>query len=172
MSGKRPNILVTGTPGTGKSTLCQELANRLPSVTHVCVGEVAKANDNFDGWDEATQCHFLDEDRLLDDLEERLADGGCLVDYHSAELFPERWFQAVFVLRTENSLLYQRLKARNYAEAKVQQNVQCEIFQTLLEEARESYKPEIVHELQSNGPDDLEANIALIQDWLAKNGGL
>uniref|UniRef100_A0A1I8J050 Adenylate kinase isoenzyme 6 homolog n=1 Tax=Macrostomum lignano TaxID=282301 RepID=A0A1I8J050_9PLAT len=128
-SGKRPNILVTGTPGTGKSTLCQELANRLPSVTHVCVGEVAKANDYFDGWDEATQCHFLDEDRLLDDLEERLADGGCLVDYHSAELFPERWFQAVFVLRTENSLLYQRLKARNYAEAKVQQNVQCEIFQ-------------------------------------------
>uniref|UniRef100_A0A1I8JMI9 Adenylate kinase isoenzyme 6 homolog n=1 Tax=Macrostomum lignano TaxID=282301 RepID=A0A1I8JMI9_9PLAT len=161
-SGKRPNILVTGTPGTGKSTLCQELANRLASVTHVCVGEVAKANDYFDGWDEATQCHFLDEDRLLDDLEERLADGGCVVDYHSAELFPERWFQAVFVLRTENSLLYQRLKARNYAEAKVQQNVQCEIFQTLLEEARESYKPEIIFRIRTQQCREIKANRELI----------
>lgn len=167
---QRPNILVTGTPGTGKTTLCRELAARLPGLRHFCVSELAKENGYLDGWDEETQCNFLDEDRLLDDLEDRLGEGGgCVVDYHSAELFPERWFKAIFVLRTDNSVLYQRLKARGYPEPKVQQNVQCEIFQVLLDEAREAYKPEIVHELRSDGPEDLEANLAALENWWSRN---
>ena len=49
---------------------------------------------------------------MIDELEERLGEGGKIVDYHSAEFFPERWFNAVFVLRTDNTLLYQRLEQR------------------------------------------------------------
>ncbi len=55
---------------------------------------------------------------------------------------------------------------RDYTEKKVQENVQCEIFQTLLEEARESYKTEIVHELQSNTPEQMEENLNNIFAWL------
>ena len=55
---------------------------------------------------------------------------------------------------------------RGYTEKKVQENVQCEIFQTLLEEARESYKTEIVHELQSNTPEQMEENLNNIMAWL------
>ena len=40
--------------------------------------------------------------------------------------------------------------------------MQCEIFQTILEEARESYSGPIVHELTSNLPEDLEQNIDVI----------
>lgn len=39
-------------------------------------------------------------------------------------------------------------------------------MQTLLEEARESYDPEIVHELQSNTPEDLEQNLDRIILWI------
>lgn len=59
---------------------------------------------------------------------------------------------------------------RGYNNDKISNNVQCEIFQTILEEARESYNFDIVHELASNLPEDLERNVDIIsqyiQDWI------
>jgi len=50
--------------------------------------------------------------QLLDDLEEKMVEGGNIVDYHSCDFFPERWFDIVFVLRCENKPLYDRLESR------------------------------------------------------------
>ena len=44
--------------------------------------------------------------------------------------------------------------------------MQCEIFRTILEEAKDSYKPEIVHELDSNTPEDMESNLERILQWV------
>nr|CAB3220767.1 adenylate kinase isoenzyme 6-like [Phallusia mammillata] len=164
MSRFGPNILITGTPGTGKSTLSQELASNT-QLRMVNVGEVAKENQLFLGFDEKLQCPILDEDRLIDELEEQMAEGGNIVDYHSCDFFPERWFDIVFVLRTDNSILYERLQRRSYNEEKIKNNIECEIFQTILDEARESYKSDIVHELQSNTPENMENNVDEIVAW-------
>lgn len=43
--------------------------------------------------------------------------------------------------------------------------MQCEIFQTIYEEAMEAYSKEIVHQLLSNTPEDLEHNLAQIVQW-------
>lgn len=94
--------------------------------------------------------------------------GGKIVDYHGAEFFPERWFDIVFVLRTDNTILYDRLVARGYKGKKLEDNIDCEIFQTILEEAKESYKEEIVYELTSNTPDQMESNINRIYQWIQK----
>ena len=51
---------------------------------------------------------------------------------------------------------------RGYSGEKLTDNVQCEIFQTILEEARDSYDHNILHELSSNTPTDLEQNIDII----------
>lgn len=50
--------------------------------------------------------------QLLDELESRMEEGGKIVDYHGCDFFPERWFDVVFVLRTNNTLLYDRLEKR------------------------------------------------------------
>ena len=55
---------------------------------------------------------------------------------------------------------------RGYTGKKLEDNVQCEIFQTILEEAQGSYKPDIVHELPSNTPDDMEENLDKITAWV------
>ncbi|XP_043919821.1 adenylate kinase isoenzyme 6 isoform X3 [Protopterus annectens] len=150
----------------------------------------------YEGYDEEYQCPILDEDRVVDELEDKMTDGGVIVDYHGCDFFPERWFHIVFVLRTDNSILYDRLerrrpvrrrqylfsgceylisahKARGYKGKKLQGNLDCEIFQTIYEEAMESYKKEIVHQLPSNDPDDLEQNldqiIQWIQQWMVDN---
>lgn len=45
-------------------------------------------------------------------MEGMMAKGGNIVDYHGCEFFPERWFDGVFVIRTNNTFLYDRLNAR------------------------------------------------------------
>ncbi|KAK3098534.1 hypothetical protein FSP39_020402 [Pinctada imbricata] len=154
-----------GTPGTGKSTLACELAQKT-NLKYVNIGEIAKEQELYEGWDDTYQCPVLDEDRVIDELDDVMKDGGNIVDYHSCEFFPERWFDIVFVLRTDNTILYERLENRGYSGKKLEDNIQCEIFQTILEEARDSYKHEIVHELMSNTPEELEDNLEKISTWI------
>ncbi|XP_053513228.1 adenylate kinase isoenzyme 6 isoform X2 [Artibeus jamaicensis] len=160
-----PNILLTGTPGVGKTTLGKELAAR-SELKYVNVGDLAREGQLYDGYDEEYDCPFLDEDRVVDELENQMSEGGIIVDYHGCNFFPERWFHRVFVLQTDNSVLYKRLEARGYNEKKLTNNIQCEIFQILYEEALASYKVEIVHQLRSDKPEDLEHNINEILKWV------
>ncbi|CAG9856187.1 unnamed protein product [Phyllotreta striolata] len=162
---KAPNILVTGTPGVGKSTLCSKLSE-LTGLTWLDISKIAKDHDCLEGFDETYQCSYLDEDKLLDGLEDTMSKGGNIVDYHSNEFFPERWFDAVFVVRSDNTTLYDRLTSRGYTGKKLEDNVQCEIFQTILEEAKSSYREEIVHEMYSRTPEELEENVRNICGWL------
>lgn len=41
-----------------------------------------------------------------------MEEGGNIVDYHGCDFFPERWFDRVVVLQTDNTVLYDRLTKR------------------------------------------------------------
>jgi adenylate kinase len=79
------------------------------------------------------------------------------------------------VLRCDSTILYDRLAARGYKGKKLDENMDSEIMQVLLDEARESYKEEIVVELRSEGVEDVEGNVerveAWIKAWKKDNGG-
>ncbi|XP_022914403.2 adenylate kinase isoenzyme 6 [Onthophagus taurus] len=160
-----PNILVTGTPGVGKSTLCSKLSE-LTGLKWLEISKIAIENNCLEEYDEVYQCPVLDEDKLMDGLEDTMREGGNILDYHSCEFFPKRWFDIVFVLRTDNTTLYDRLTAKGYSGKKLEDNVDCEIFQVILDEAKNSYDPEIVHELTSSNLNHLEDNIQRICFWL------
>ncbi|CAJ0757177.1 5163_t:CDS:2, partial [Entrophospora sp. SA101] len=128
------------TPGTGKSTLSELLA-KSTNYKYINVGELAKEKNLYDGYNETFDTNILDDDKVVDELEEIIEeDGGNIIDFHSCELFPER--------------------------QKITENVDCEIFQIVLEEAKESYSEEIVVELQSNNTDDIENNLSRIEEWI------
>uniref|UniRef100_A0A5K3FZV3 Adenylate kinase isoenzyme 6 homolog n=1 Tax=Mesocestoides corti TaxID=53468 RepID=A0A5K3FZV3_MESCO len=162
---RSPNILITGTPGCGKTTLATELAS-ITGLNFVSINDIANENNLYDGYDDKNECYILDEDRVIDEIEPKIQKGGQILDYHSCDFFPERWFDAVFVLRTSNEILYPRLVARGYKQKKIQDLIHCEIVQVILDEARESYNPEIVYELKSETTEDLQANIARIREWI------
>jgi adenylate kinase len=159
-----PNIIITGTPGVGKTTHCESLAERL-GLRHFSINQVVKDKQCHEGWSEEHQSWIVDEDKLLDAVEDDIKDGGCLIDWHACDLFPRSWVDLVVVLRVDSSTLYDRLTARNYVESKLQENLDSEIMEVLLQEAREAFDEEIVIELTSNTSDEMESNVDRIAAW-------
>ena len=95
-----------------------------------------------------------------------MAEGGNVVEYHSSEFFPERWFQSVYVIRCETNILFKRLEERGYNAKKIQNNVEYEIFQVSLDEARSSYNHNIVFEVKGEEESDSEKGLMLVKDFL------
>lgn len=102
----------------------------------------------------------------MDELEPIVAAGSLILDWHTCEIFPERWPDLVVVLRCDHTKLWGRLEQRGYNLKKIQENNEAEIMQIVLEEARSSYPAEIVIELNSETTDDLESNVARIVEWI------
>jgi adenylate kinase len=137
---------------------------------HLNIGEIIKENKCYEGRDEELDTHILDEDKLLDVLEglidEATEEGvGVVADFHVCEIFPERWFDLVLVLRTRTEVLFDRLTNRGYSEKKRSENMECEIMQVILDEAKEGYDAAIVHEVSSNTVEEMEGNIQRVKDW-------
>ncbi|KAF8437352.1 AAA domain-containing protein [Terfezia claveryi] len=168
-----PNIIITGTPGVGKTTHAQLLADLTP-LEHFSINDIVKDKGCHNGFDEEFKSFIVDEDKLLDEIEGEVKAGGKIIDWHACDLFPESWIDLVVVLRTDNTVLFDRLTERNYGHSKVTENIDAEIMQVILEEARDSYDPEIVIELRSDTAEEVDSNVERIKAWYeawTKNNG-
>ncbi|KAI9881369.1 MAG: factor activating pos9 [Pleopsidium flavum] len=165
MTKRKPNIIITGTPGVGKTSHCELLAQST-DLKHLSINQIVKGADCHHGWDDELKSWIVDEDKLLDAIEDEVKQGGYIIDWHACDMFPQSWIDLVVVLRTDSTLLYDRLASRDYPEQKLQENLDSEIMQVLLEEARESYDAEIVVELRSDGTEDIENNVGRIETWI------
>ncbi|CAK9301251.1 unnamed protein product [Gordionus sp. m RMFG-2023] len=167
-------ILIAGTPGTGKSTLIDEIIEQIPNAAHIDISKFAKDHNLIQEYDNEYDCHVLDEERLIDELEENvqsLDNPVIIFEYHGVDLFPKHMLNAIFILRTDNTLLYDRLNKRAYNGKKLEENLQSEIFQTILDEAKHyvSGNDEItLEELISNTPDDMEINAQKIINYISE----
>lgn len=123
-----------------------------------------KTNDNENKINSLSQIFYTLQ--LMDFLEPEIAIGGNIVEYHSCEFFPERWFDAVFVVQCNNTILYDRLEQRGYNAEKIKQNIECEIFQMVLNEAKESYDEDIVVSLSGDSESDFNESINQITEFI------
>lgn len=58
-----PNIIVTGTPGVGKTTHCEILAEKT-GLRHVSVNQVVKDRECHEGWSDEYHSWIVDEDKV------------------------------------------------------------------------------------------------------------
>ena len=61
---------------------------------------------------------------------------------------------------------FPRICDRGYKDSKLSNNIECEIFQVLLEEAKESYSEEKVIAMKSDNIEDVSRNVATLTDWV------
>ena len=117
----KPNLLVTGTPGVGKTSLCSLLESQFPEdydlsgFTYVKLAELIRERKLYHNWNKEFDVPEFDEDMVCDELEPMMSQqGGIILEFHSCDFFPERWFDLVVLLRTSNTQLFDRLQARGY----------------------------------------------------------
>jgi MoxR-like ATPase len=63
MARKNPNIVITGTPGVGKTTHAEQLA-QATGFTHLSVNQIVKDEGFHEGKDEETGSWVVDEDKV------------------------------------------------------------------------------------------------------------
>ena len=58
-----PNVIITGTPGVGKTVHCEQLAQDT-GLRHLSVNQIAKDRGCFDTYDEELETWVVDEDKV------------------------------------------------------------------------------------------------------------
>lgn len=139
---------LTGTPGTGKTTVADRMAGM--GWSPVDLTELARRSGAIVGRDEDRQTDEVDEDILRDavlaEVSGRPGDGPQVLVGHMAHLMP---CDHVVVLRTSPRVLRQRLESRGWPPAKVLENVEAEAVGVILVEAMEVEPPVPVLEVDT-----------------------
>jgi broad-specificity NMP kinase len=59
----KPNVIITGTPGVGKTTHCESIA-QATGLKHLAINQIVKDRGCHEGWDEEYQSWIVDEDKV------------------------------------------------------------------------------------------------------------
>ncbi len=140
-------IFITGTPGTGKTTISQLLIEQL-SIKLVDVNKLVEDEKIYTGYDEEwgykivdipSLCRALADviDRSIEDL---LIEGHLSHFCHGADL--------VVVLRTNPKVLENRLHSKGFKDSKVRENIMAEALDICAFEAFQKYGDK-VHEIDT-----------------------
>jgi len=134
-------IIITGTPGAGKTILAKKLANAY-SCWYLDVNEFIKKTGLRERYDKKKRCHIVDEKKLAEKIEGiikffRKEKIGLIIDSHLSHYINQKFIDICIVAVCDRKILYNRLKKKGYPENKINDNMECEIMEVCLEEARE-----------------------------------
>jgi adenylate kinase len=127
-------ILLTGTPGTGKTSVSSVLGEGLGwQVIHL---NDLVTNDMTLGIEGDSR--VVDLDLLGEMVRDRVSGENCFVEGHLAHILNLKGF--VVVLRTDPSVLRGRLERKGFSEEKIRENLEAEALDVCLVEAVERYE--------------------------------
>jgi|SRR3989338_9084023 len=149
-------ITVTGSVGAGKTTLAKKLCNRL-NFKYIDVNKIISKHDIAEGYDEERKAKIVDTKKLnkalikeIMDTEKTLSNpdkkpekrknkqNGLIIDSHMSHFLPKTYANLCIVAKCDLKTLYKRLKQRKYSKEKIRENLDAEIFDVCLNEAREN----------------------------------
>lgn len=175
-------IVISGTPGTGKTTVASILAKKIKGI-HIDLSELVLKEKLYKKVDEKRETVIADLNSLVPRLTEiiKSTNSSIIVEGHYAEIVPSKFVDVAIILRTHPKELEERLKKKNFKESKVRENVEAEILGVCSYNALNTYEKEKIYEIDttSKTPDETaELILKIIEgkgekykigkiDWLA-----
>ncbi|RLJ01255.1 MAG: NMP kinase [Candidatus Aenigmatarchaeota archaeon] len=139
-------LSVTGTPGTGKTSISEHLG-KLLSMKVIHLNRLAEEMGYILGTDPVRGSLIVDIERLAEELNERDA----IIEGHLSHLVnPDR----IVLLRCKPPVLKKRLEEKGWSETKVQENLDAEILGIIASEVLELGIPFIEVETSSLTPEE------------------
>ena len=137
-------IIISGTPGTGKTTLAKKLVKKLGS-KYINVDEIIKNNKLNEFYDKKRHCWVVDVKKLnkvltkeINNYKKDKAVKGLIIDSHLSHYLPKRYVDLRIITKCDLKTLQSRLKKKKYPKSKIRENLDCEIFDICLNEAIEA----------------------------------
>jgi adenylate kinase len=146
-------IYITGTPGTGKTTVASALAASTGS-RHVDLGKLSVEKGLILRRDPLRKTGVVDLEKLSRFLGKHFQSEKrnlILQAHFSAKLPPKLKPKSVLVLRCEPGELAERLKTKGFPAEKISENIWAEILDYCLQEALHVYGPSRIHEIDTTG---------------------
>jgi adenylate kinase len=148
-------IMITGTPGVGKTTISQALANQLNG-THINISTLVQQEQLIKSRDTQRDTVIVDDVRLSHRLQQIISNQTkpIILDTHytiqSSEILD---ISLVVVIRLDPDELTKRLRARKYQESKIFENVAAEILDVCLLDAVQHFENHLVTEINATNRD-------------------
>ncbi len=127
-------IVVTGTPGTGKTSLCRRIVRENKGWVHLDLGRFAVEVNAITGYDDSLETSIINTSILKKALLKYVSNSAgegirLLIDGHyAAEVSPVKHVDYCLVLRCRPDVLWRRLRIiKRYGEDKAKMNVESEI---------------------------------------------
>src|SRR5690349_956624 len=147
-------IILTGTPGVGKTVLARLLAKRT-GFRFLSLGDLVKREGLHKGFDRRARSYIINEPavrRGLEDYFEAHRTKGVVFETHSIGSFLHRTRgMVVVVLRLDPVALAKRLRARNWPRAKIWENVEAEMIDVSLYDSLKFLGKTRVFEIDTTG---------------------
>jgi len=134
-------VIVTGTPGTGKTTISKTLAKAI-GARYINLTQFVSSRRLYSAIDRERRTKIVDAARTRSSLtkELRIISGPVVIDTHAPEgVIPEQMVRRVFVLRCHPKVLEARLRAKKWAVNKIRENVLAEVVDSCLTAAVKQY---------------------------------
>jgi adenylate kinase len=131
-------IIITGTPCTGKTTIANKLSLLFKKEV-INLSVYAKNKHLLEKYDKKSDTYDVCEKKLIKKLKEDIKkeEDIIFVDGHMSHFLPKAYVKLCIVCKCELKELKKRLKKRKYSKSKIEENLQCEIFDICLNEAIE-----------------------------------
>jgi adenylate kinase len=147
-------ILITGTPGVGKTTIAKRLTAKLDAL-YINLTEFTIKQSLILGEDKIRKTKIIDEEKTCIKMAEDInatEKTNIIVDGHyAASVVPKPYVTRVFVLRRNPIELRRLMEKRGFSDAKLRENLASEILDVCLVEALREQEKEKVCELDVTG---------------------
>ncbi len=144
-------IFISGTPGTGKTTVSRLLSSKL-NVPNIDLGKLAVREKFVSGIDKKRGSLIVDVSKLKHRLKEIVENskGYVIVEGHyGVEVIPVKLLEFAFVLRCDPQVLSARLKKDRVKKEEISENLAAEILDICLWDAIRAYSIKRVCEIDT-----------------------
>lgn len=131
-------IIVTGTPGTGKTEIAKEVAKKL-KFKYIDANDVIKKNNLSEKYDKKRNTYIVDENKLAKALIKVIKkEKNTVIDSHMSHFIEKKYVDLCIVTKCKIPELRKRMAKRKYSPLKIKENIDSELFDVCCNEAYEN----------------------------------